>query len=104
MSYDEGTKIEQKVYQLLKTVIDPELMVNIIDLGLVYTILFENNKIFVELTLTSPGCPLGDVIIEDAEQVLKKQFSDYEVEIKLVWDPPWSTERLTEEGRAALGQ
>lgn len=90
---------------LLKKVIDPELMVNIIDLGLVYSITRDDElkKIAVNLTLTSPGCPLGDAIIADAEQRLLFAFPGYAVNIVLVWEPQWSTAFLTAEGLDALG-
>ena len=89
---------------LLKQVIDPELMINVIDLGLVYEIHrdTETKKITVDLTLTSPGCPLGDAIIADAEQRLLFAFPGYSVSINLVWEPQWSTAFLTAEGRHAL--
>jgi metal-sulfur cluster biosynthetic enzyme len=97
---------EQKAWQLLKGVIDPELMVNIADLGLVYDIResIENKELDVDITLTSKGCPLGDVIMEDARAILQKNFEDYKITINLVWEPAWTTERLSEKGRELLGQ
>ncbi len=97
---------EQKIFTLLKGVIDPELMVNIIDLGLVYDVKLEEEKkeINVNLTLTSPGCPLGDVITQDAQQVIQSNNPDFKVSINLVWEPPWTLENLTEKGKEALGR
>ncbi len=97
---------EQKAWQLLKGVIDPELMVNIADLGLVYDIRenIEKKELEADITLTSKGCPLGDVIMEDARAILQKNFEDYKITINLVWEPAWTTERLSDKGRELLGQ
>ncbi len=97
---------EQKIFTSLKAVIDPELMVNIIDLGLVYDVKLDETKkeINVALTLTSPGCPLGEVITEDAQQVIKSNNPAYKVAINLVWEPPWTLENLTSEGKIELGR
>jgi len=96
---------EQNIFMLLKEVIDPELMVNIIDLGLVYGVTLNKDKkeIVIDLTLTSPGCPLGEVITEDAQQIISKNYPEFKVKINLVWEPAWSLENLTPEGRTALG-
>jgi len=99
-------KQEESIFSSLKAVIDPELMVNIIDLGLVYNVVMNDSacKILVELTLTSPGCPLGDVIMENVRQVIATDYPDYKVDVTLVWEPMWTLERLTEEGKNALGR
>ncbi|CAG0978226.1 Fe-S protein maturation auxiliary factor SufT [Flavobacteriales bacterium] len=99
------TNEEQNIFELLKGVIDPELMINIIDLGLVYDIRHKpaEEKIEVEITLTSPGCPMGDVIIEDAKQLIENHFRNFKVEILLVWEPAWNKEMLSEAGKKALG-
>lgn len=100
------TEKENEVFELLKKVIDPELMINIIDLGLIYDVKLEEttNSIEVDLTLTSPGCPLGDVIIEDVEQVIRSKYENATVKINLVWEPMWSLDRLTQEGKETLGR
>jgi len=97
---------EQKIFTSLKEVIDPELMVNIIDLGLVYDVKLneESKEIKVDLTLTSPSCPLGEVITEDAKQVIQSNNPNFKVSINLVWEPPWTLENLTSEGKMALGR
>lgn len=97
---------EQKIFDSLKAVIDPELMVNIIDLGLVYDVRMNDteNKVVIDLTLTSPGCPLGDVIIENVQQVAATSYPGYKVEVNLVWEPSWTLERLTTDGKEALGR
>lgn len=97
---------ENKIFSLLRGVLDPELMVNIIDLGLVYKVRHDaiNKKINIEMTLTSPGCPLGEMITTDARELLRSNYKDFVVEIILVWEPGWSPEMLTEEGKIALGK
>lgn len=97
---------KDQIAELLKRVIDPELAVNIIDLGLVYGIRVDEQagRIAVDMTLTSAGCPLGDVIIEEAYQLLQSQFPAFGVDINLVWEPAWSLDRLTAAGREMLGQ
>lgn len=96
---------EMKILEMLKKVIDPELMVNIIDLGLVYGATFDaaGRQIDVALTLTSPGCPMGGIIIEDAQQTLESNHPGFNVNINLVWEPAWSIERLSAKGKAELG-
>ena len=99
-------KQEEKIQEILKGVMDPELMVNIVDLGLVYRIAADSEKmnIQVDMTLTSQGCPLGDVIINNAREVILAEFSEYEVDLHLVWDPVWDASMLTDEGKAALAK
>lgn len=102
----ELTEQEEEIFQLLKGVIDPELMVNIIDLGLVYDVRIDEKSVAIEvdMTLTSPGCPLGEVIMEDVDQVVKNNFNDYSVKVNLLWEPMWTLDRLTQEGKEALGR
>ncbi|MCK6691710.1 MAG: metal-sulfur cluster assembly factor [Thermoanaerobaculia bacterium] len=99
-------KEKDNIADILRAVVDPELMVNIIDLGLVYDIRCDDpfTRIDIDMTLTSPGCPLGDVIVEDMEYRLFVHYPDTAVNIRLVWDPPWTPERLTAAGKAALGR
>ncbi|MFP5471296.1 MAG: metal-sulfur cluster assembly factor [Bacteroidia bacterium] len=102
----ELSKQEQDIQLLLKRVIDPELMLNILDLGLVYDVRCDSSSksIEVDMTLTSPGCPLGDVIIEDVEHVVKSEFTDFNIKVNLVWKPAWTLDRLSETGKKALGR
>lgn len=97
---------EGKIFNLLKGVIDPELMVNIVDLGLVYGVWLNTSEkvIDIDLTLTSPGCPMGDMIIEDITKLVETNYPECKVEIQLVWEPAWSLENLTEKGKEALAR
>jgi metal-sulfur cluster biosynthetic enzyme len=95
--------MEDKVYELLKTVIDPEVDVNIVDLGLIYDIKVDGNNVVVVMTLSTPGCPLGDTIMENAAQVIKANIADVEVDVQLVWEPAWTPDLISPEGKAVLG-
>jgi len=88
----------------LKTVIDPELGVNIVDLGLIYRAARTANGIDVELTMTTPACPLGEMMTDEIKLVLRDRFPDLpDVRVEIVWDPPWSSELMSEESRRQLG-
>lgn len=84
-------------------VIDPELGMNIVDLGLVYDVEVGEGRISVDMTLTTPGCPLAGTIAAQAEQALREAFEGYEVNVNLVFDPPWTPDRMSEEAKRALG-
>ncbi len=88
----------------LKQVIDPELMVNIVDLGLIYAVnQDEEGKVFVEMTLTSPACPAGPQLLQQSKMALERLEGVTEAKINLVMSPPWSPERMTDEARDQLG-
>ncbi len=95
---------EKEIAQLLKTVIDPEVAVNIIDLGLVYEIDYneEEKTITIVMTLSTRGCPLGDTIIQNVKVVLEAGFPDFKIDTEVVWEPMWSPEMITGAGRNAL--
>lgn len=89
---------------LLRAVIDPENAVNIVDLGLVYEIRVEDPVVHVRMTLTSPGCPMGDMILEDVDSTLRKALPPgFTPEIEVVWEPPWSPELMSDKARANFG-
>lgn len=103
-SSEEILKIEGEIRQHLKTVMDPEVEVNIVDLGLIYRIEYDGEKkVDVDMTLSTPACPLGDAIILNVNEVLKANMEELEFNVQLVWDPPWSPEQMTDEGREILG-
>jgi metal-sulfur cluster biosynthetic enzyme len=99
---------EDVIREELKKVIDPELFVNIVDLGLVYTVTTtdvpeEKTNISIEMTMTSPMCPAGPQMIANSKQVLGAVDGVGDVEVKIVLDPPWTPDRMTEEARDQLG-
>jgi metal-sulfur cluster biosynthetic enzyme/nitrite reductase/ring-hydroxylating ferredoxin subunit len=91
------------ILEALRQVIDPELMINIVDLGLIYTIQHVAPKVNVEMTLTSPACPAGPQIIQQSKMVLERLPGVSDVQIKLVMSPPWTPDRMTDEARDQLG-
>jgi metal-sulfur cluster biosynthetic enzyme/nitrite reductase/ring-hydroxylating ferredoxin subunit len=100
---EPGEDDELRLIEALKQVVDPELMVNIIDLGLVYTINRDGKKVFVEMTLTSPACPAGPQIVQQSKMALERLRDVEEAEIKLVMSPPWTPDRMTDEAKDMLG-
>ncbi len=96
--------MNEDVLAALRTIIDPELGINIVDLGLVYKAAGNANGIDVALTMTTPACPLGEMMVEEIKLVLRDRFPvTPEVRVELVWDPPWSPELMSEESRRQLG-
>ncbi len=99
----EGSISEDQVKLALRRVKDPELNLNILDLGLIYEIRVEGNDVTVDMSLTSPGCPSGPEIMTDAENQLKAIPGVGAVTMNLVWSPMWSPERIEPRVRAYLG-
>jgi len=98
---------EDAIREALKQVVDPELFVNVVDLGLVYTVTTEEvedkTNVTIEMTLTSPACPAGPQIIANSKDVLTRLEGVGEVEVKLVMTPPWAPDRMTDDARDQLG-
>ena len=94
---------EVQLLDALKQVIDPELMVNIVDLGLVYDISQEERTVNVDMTLTSPACPAGPQIMQQSKMALEQLEDVDQANIKLVMSPPWTPERMTDDARDHLG-
>ena len=98
---------EDTIREALKQVIDPELFVNIIDLGLVYGVNVEEaegkSNINIEMTLTSPACPAGPQLVGQSKDVLTRLEGAGAVDVKLVMSPPWTPDRMTEDARDQLG-
>lgn len=103
-----GPVTEEKVWAVLRDCFDPEIPVNIVDLGLVYDLALEplpegDAKIRVKMTLTAPGCGMGPMIARDAQQKLTSIPGVQEAAVDIVWDPPWHQSMITAAGRQALG-
>ncbi len=94
---------EAAVMNVLRQIIDPELGCNIVDLGLVYSVAIAGGKVTVAMTLTTPGCPMHDSIRWGVRNALLELAGVTDVEVELVWDPPWHPSMMTEAGRAATG-
>jgi probable FeS assembly SUF system protein SufT len=103
-----GPVDEKQVWDTLKTCFDPEIPVNIVDLGLVYDLVIEpapsgNSQVRVKMTLTAPGCGMGTIIASDARQKLLYLPGVEDAEVEIVWDPPWHQSMITADGRKILG-
>jgi metal-sulfur cluster biosynthetic enzyme len=95
---------EDQVLTVLKEVEDPEIGVNVVDLGLIYNVdIGDEGDVDVSMTLTAPGCPMHDTIARAAEMAIETLPDVKEVHVTMVWNPPWTPDRLTEEGRRLLG-
>ncbi|MBX3444845.1 MAG: metal-sulfur cluster assembly factor [Planctomyces sp.] len=94
---------ETVMIDALKEVIDPELMINIVDLGLVYNITLDERTVHVEMTLTSPACPAGPQIVQQAKMSLERVPGIQQANIRMVMSPPWTPARMTDEARDHLG-
>lgn len=102
---DEELEITQKAVELLKTVFDPEIPVNVYDLGLIYRIEYTtgDKTLHVDMTLTAPSCPAADFILEDVRQKLVSIEGPEKVDLRLVFEPEWNNDMMTEEAKLELG-
>lgn len=94
---------QDAILTALRTVKDPELNVNVVDLGLVYTIQAHEDQVDVEMTLTSPACPAGPEILRNAVGAIEAVEGVSKANVKLVMSPPWSPDRMSDEARDELG-
>jgi metal-sulfur cluster biosynthetic enzyme len=92
----------QRFWDALAEVQDPEMPVNLVDLGLIYRITEQDGVVEVDLTFTAMGCPASEFILDDVRERLLHETGVREVRVKVVWDPPWTVARMTEAGRDAL--
>ncbi len=100
MTNDE---LREKVYEALKTVYDPEIPVNVVDLGLVYDVIVDEGKVHVKMTLTSPACPVAPQVAEDARLKIMAVEGVKEAEVEFVWEPMWTPDMMSWEARDKLG-
>lgn len=101
----DALSIEERAIELLQTVYDPEIPVNIYDLGLIYRIEMkdDNTALEVDMTLTAPNCPAADFIVEDVRQKLENIAGLTRVDVNLVFEPEWTKDMMTEEAKMELG-
>lgn len=101
----EGEKVASKedIIEALKTVFDPEIPINIYDMGLIYNIVIsEKGNVDIDMSLTAPGCPVAGILPQQAADVVALVEGVGKVTVTLVWEPAWSIEKMTEEGRAIM--
>lgn len=101
---EEVKSLEERVVDVLKTCFDPEIPVNIYDLGLIYEIkVNEGNDVHVRMTLTSPACPVAETLPPDVENKIKELPDVNSAKVEITFDPPWDKEMMSEEARLELG-
>jgi metal-sulfur cluster biosynthetic enzyme len=101
--YDEAVVTEEDVREALEEVIDPELGLDFVSLGLVYDIELEDGEVYITFTLTTPACPIGPQVTEQMKEFVGELDGVESVHPKMVFDPPWSPEMMTEDAKFALG-
>ena len=102
---DDGSEgvSRANVDEALRSVYDPEIPVNLMDLGLIYGVDIDDDRVRITMTLTAPGCGMGPVLVDDVKERVRKVPGVREVEVDLVFDPPWSREMMSEEAQLELG-
>ena len=99
----QGT-LEQQIWDQLKTCYDPEIPVNIVELGLIYDLdIQENNDVSIKMTLTAPGCGMGPVLTEEVDRKVSGLRESNNVKVELVWEPQWNRDMMSEEAQLELG-
>ena len=100
---NEFLEKEEEVLRMIKTVFDPEIPVNVYDLGLIYKIDIQGDTCNIEMTLTAPGCPAADFLVEDIKQKVGSVEGISTVNVDIVFEPEWTKDRMSEEARLELG-
>lgn len=104
MTEQERIKTEDRIVEVLRTVYDPEIPVNVYDLGLIYKIdLKDDGTVDLQMTLTAPGCPMADMIMEDVRQKLEGIDTVKQANVEVVFDPVWDESMMSDEARTELG-
>jgi metal-sulfur cluster biosynthetic enzyme len=102
--YDGPQELLPALVGALERVVDPEVALNIVDVGLVYGVVVRDGRVDVNVTMTSAACPVTDTIIEDIESELDRALpADLKIHVELVWEPPWTPDRLSEQARGFMG-
>jgi FeS assembly SUF system protein len=100
----EGTDVRERIIEALRSIYDPEIPVNIYDLGLIYELnIDDQGRVEVKMTLTAPACPVAGSMPGQVEDVVRQVPGVSEARVELVWDPPWSQDRMSEEAQLTLG-
>ena len=103
MSNEQQDALKERIVEAMKTVFDPEIPVNIYDLGLIYKIEFDDaGTVRIEMTLTSPGCPVAGTLPGEVEAKVRGVAGVIDATVELVWDPPWDMSKLSEAARLQL--
>ena len=98
-----GEVTEERVMEVLGDIYDPEIPIDIVNLGLVYGVRIEGSTVNVDMTMTSPGCPAATQIVAEAKYLLEEMEGVSEVNVEIVWDPPWDPGKMSEAAKESLG-
>jgi metal-sulfur cluster biosynthetic enzyme len=101
-AYDGPEDLRAPVAAALQRVVDPEIAMSILDVGLVYGVTVADGLAVVRMTMTSAACPVGDLIVEEVEHELQQALPDHAVDVQIGWDPPWTPAMMSERGRRAM--
>jgi metal-sulfur cluster biosynthetic enzyme len=102
--YSGPQGLRRPIEQALRRVVDPELALTIVDVGLVYAVTVTDRHVQVSITMTSAACPVADVIVAEVEAQLDPVLpADFSIQVELVWEPPWTTERMTRAAKLFMG-
>lgn len=105
MTEKPGTESDPRVLEALRQVVDPELGINIVDLGLVYGSRVQDGQVHVTMTMTTPACPMEELLMEMVHSAILRELSDARsVEVDLVWDPVWKPDMMSAAAKAQLGR
>jgi metal-sulfur cluster biosynthetic enzyme len=103
-SYEGPPDLLPLVVQALERVVDPEVAMNIVDVGLVYGVKVADGRLDVDITMTSAACPVTDIIVDDVENALDQALPpDLKIHVELVWEPPWTPQRMSAKARSFMG-
>ena len=100
---EQETKLMDQIVEKLKTVYDPEIPVDIYELGLIYDVKLDGKKVSLDMTLTSPHCPVAETLPMQVRRTVEEIPELEEVEVKIVWEPPWDKSKMSEAARLELG-
>lgn len=94
---------KEQVFEALKNVFDPEIPINVVDMGLIYEIDIKEDIVNIKMTLTAPGCPMHTMISQDVKDQVTAKTGAKEVNVQMVWEPRWTPDRMTQDARKTLG-
>jgi metal-sulfur cluster biosynthetic enzyme len=101
--YEGPPELRAPIAEALGRVVDPEMALTILDVGLVYRVGVRDNTVRVVMTMTSAACPVGDVIVDEVESELAHALPQHDVQVELCWEPPWTPERMSERAKRFMG-
>lgn len=103
-AYSGPDALRAPILKALRSVVDPEVAMNILDVGLVYRVTVDERKLHLQVTMTSAACPVADVILDDIESALEHEMpAEIQIEVEVVWEPPWTSDNMSDEAKRFMG-